>query len=72
MESLFNDNGTINDRRHKHDHSELGEMLERRQRNRQLVEKVKTSVVVGGVVFFFTTLGSIVWYAAKAFVGVHK
>ena len=72
MEPLFNDDGSLNDRRHKHDHNELGGILDQRQTNRDLMTKVKTSLVVGGVIFFFTTLGSIVWYAAKAFVGVHK
>lgn len=67
-EPRFNDDGTLNDRRHKDDHHWLGQEIDRRKKRDEMKEKVKTSIITSIIFSILTSLGAVVWYAFVTFV----
>lgn len=45
----FNDDGSLNERRHKADHVELAIFLEDRQNRKDLIQAIKKKIVLTGV-----------------------
>ena len=58
-EPRFNDDGKLNERRHKIDHYELGQMLEDRKNRKILIKAIKDKIITTGVVFAMVSIGGI-------------
>ena len=49
MEHQFNDDGSLNERRHKADHIELSKFLEDRHNRQELIKAIKKKIIITGV-----------------------
>lgn len=67
-ESRFNDDGSLNDRQHKQDHHELGELLDKRKENQDMWSKIKTSFITSLLFTMFSGLMTVIWFAINSFV----
>lgn len=67
-ESRFNDDGSLNERRHKEDHYELGELLDKRKANKDMWSKIKTSFITSLLFTMFSGLMTVIWFAINSFI----
>ena len=64
-ENRFDDDGSLNDRRHKADHHELGKMLDDARMRKELIHAIRDKLITAGVMFTATAIAGILLIGVK-------